>query len=349
MEPESLTAHLYRRQDVIVSLVQSLLTRRPAHECLFWLWELVYTMDTIVDSIRCIVLLFYSSASPGLLRFIAGCLSKAGDSEDLEQRARVISPAIINLRSAVPWVGGYLITSFQGNKAVRPDRIYGSPNSAQTQTLSCLKGAIRASHYRNIGYYLGQTPDTNEIEQELLIIDLPADQWKNSDNDRIYVAALVARSLAPPPKRVAAPAARCFAHPTPADLASLTKTFSIIDSASLPAWKKLPETRLYSVHSTASPEWEASDFDENAVRNCWLFGCSAGIAWRRRLAQYQASFKSQQICFAAAEAAERFDALYALELDEQTAQVQFASFRAIERIADPVRWIESLCLSTKAW
>ena len=62
MDAESLTNHLYRRQDVITSLVQSLLMRRPARECLFWLWELVYTVDDMTNSIRCIVLLFYSAA-----------------------------------------------------------------------------------------------------------------------------------------------------------------------------------------------------------------------------------------------------------------------------------------------
>ena len=345
MDAHSLTTHLYRRQDVIVSMIQSLLLRRSAHECLFWLWELVYTMDNITDGIRCIVLLFYSAAPPGLLRFIAKQLSKAAQSEDLEERARVLSRVIVNLRINSPWTAAYLITSFRGDPHLRPDRIYVS-QKAPSPAAACLRGAIRARHYQNIGYYLGQTalkdlPSAGTDE-------LPADIWREQPDDPIYVAALIARSMA---RANRGPAARCFARPPPSDLSSISKTFNIMDKEGpiVPAWRKLRETRLYSVHSTASPEWEPPAFGENAVRNNWVFGCSEGIAWRQRLARHQAAFQAQQIHFPTEELAEQFAALYALEFDEQSFQVQNMSLHPIEQHSHPMRWLESLGLNKPSW
>ena len=349
MEAQSLTTHLYHRQDAIISLVQSLLLRRPAHECLFWLWELVYTIDDMVDSVRCIVLLFYSAAPSGLLRFIAVCLGKAALATELEQRAKILSSIIVNLRTTPPWVAGYLITTFQGDASLRPTRVYVSAASQQSPTLVCFQGAIKDRHYRNIAYYLGRIPDSSAIEKALPAGALPADGWKAADGDTVYLAGLLARSLAPTPKLAAGPAARCFVRPTAGDLSAIARTFTVLDSSSLAAWRKLPETRLYSIHSIVSPEWEPPQFGTDAVRNNWLFGCSEGVAWHRRLERHGASFQSQQICFASDKDEEEFNKLYALEFDEQAYHIQDVGLHAVERCEDPMQWLERLHVSTDSW
>ena len=56
-----LSEHLYPLDEVIASLIQSIISKKPIDECLFWLWELETSINTIADGITCIYNLFYES------------------------------------------------------------------------------------------------------------------------------------------------------------------------------------------------------------------------------------------------------------------------------------------------
>ena len=192
-------------------------------------------------------------------------------------------------------------------------------------------------------------PNNDTITKHFLPSELDETHWCSEENDAIYLAGLMARSLAPPAKPVAGPGARCFTRPTVGDITAIAETFSILDDATVSAWRKLPQARLYSVHYTASPEWESPMFGEKEIRNNWVFGCSGGIGWQRRLTASGATWHENQVCFATDAAQENFESLYALELDEQSHEVQDMGFHVVEPFGEPERWLASLELGTKSW
>ena len=66
-----LSEHLYPTDEVIGSLVQSLLTRKSLHECIYWLWELLASTPNVAEGLTVIYRQFYASSNSNLGRYIS--------------------------------------------------------------------------------------------------------------------------------------------------------------------------------------------------------------------------------------------------------------------------------------
>ena len=318
-----LTNHLYPLQHVIASFVHSMSVRGELRQSLFWLWELVHTLENIGDGILCIVSLFYAHAPVSLLRYISRKIAEVEATSKLCSRSHLLSDLVTNLRRVPQCTNGYLIHQSLQADTYRPEFIYrnrlGSTNSA-----ACLRGAMDNVRPGDIGFYLARVPPSTAsrlLEGDKAILLL----WdgRSHPQDGIISAALAAR------KCHRQPIAGNWRFTTCDKVVTdwLRDLYTVLDDPNISPRKKLGLTRKYSVSSPVadSSSLPSEDVVLNASRHHWLACASDGTAWKRRLQSFNVSVKGNVCSFPDSEAEERFYELYGLEFDEQPADVQARS------------------------
>ena len=247
-----LTESLYFNDEVVACLVTSLVSRRPLSECLFWLWELHSSIDTLLDGVCVIYLLFYTSASITLEKYIGTKLRSYRSGDNILDLACIIA----NLRVTKPDPLAYLIHYYFVNAEDQPPthilRHAGDLPPGVDQKFRPLWGALCAKSPRNIGYYLRVA--VRRCGYTVVKETLGAhSQWQSpsyvpmfSGEDSCSLAALCARFVRKHPcvrKDVIQPIPKARV----ADIAHLfePRTESLI--------KRLQRTRAYQIYSPLLP------------------------------------------------------------------------------------------------
>ena len=141
-----LSEHLYPTDEVIGSLVQSMLTQKSLHECLFWLWELLASTPNVPEGLTVIYRQFYASSSSNLGRYI----SRKVDNYIQTQDKRNLADIIANLRTSKYTGTAYLITRYSEKSAAsviyRPQQWMKLYPDKSTQILGSLHARDTVSY-----------------------------------------------------------------------------------------------------------------------------------------------------------------------------------------------------------
>ena len=310
-----ITNNLYPTEGVISSLLSCLEHSSPLEETIFWLWELVYTLDNVEDGLLCIVALFYSNSSEAFLRFVKNRCESAAAITTLPAKAAVLSDIVCNLSKMPQEPSALAIHQIASDPFSLPDNLYLSP-SGRSNTTSCLKGACLCGNIQDIGFYLSKELKCAAVTQDLGVI---SSLWTDvlNQNHLISRASQCAREM---PSVIINNRTRFVTCPVQV-LKNTYDIFQIIDSPDIRPYKKLYISKKYKIRRHARTE--------NLVTNTpsypsadWLVLAATGVAWQRRIADYGGKCVDMNVVFNSEEKEEIFYEIYNLEWDELSLTVR---------------------------
>ncbi len=316
-----LTNHLYPHDLVISSLIETLDRTYSLHENLYWLWELVYTLDTIEDGLLCIVALFYPHAPEPLIRLVKNKSKEALRLKDLKKKAIILSSIIANLRRIPKSTDALVIQQAASDMGSRPTSIYVDKNG-RCSTRSCFESAISSGNNVNVGFYL-----TKMINQciDFDNKEVLSSMWegKRDTVDLIAISGDLGRRTC----KTKVNGSKVFVVPSSDVIKSLEKTFSIVDDPDIDAHTKLRQTRLYKVkvNKYVSTLITSDKTILDATRHNWLSMAMPGVSWEHRLNSHNAEITDGDLNFSNDDDEEEFMELYSLDFDELPLDVQCLS------------------------
>ena len=316
-----LTNHLYPSHWVISSFIETLDKRYPLDECLFWFWELVYTMDNIEDGLMCIVSLFYSHSSEPLVTFIRKKCDEALGITDLAEKAARLSAIVVNLRRITKANDGLIIHQSASDETVRPTAVYVN-RSGETNTAFCLASAVKKRNRHDVGFYLSKFLSQDlQNNQDGVMSKLWNEEAKRLD--------LIAHSSNYGRKTCGIEPSRSKAFVTAPTkvISSLREIFSVLDDDKIDGYLKLRKTRLYKVRINADTN-HLVDTPSRVIemtRANWIKHAIEGIAWERRVALFSGVIENGAPRFVTELEAAKFEEAYSLDFDELPLDIQLRS------------------------
>ena len=339
-----LSEHLYPTDEVIGSLVQSMLTQKSLHECLFWLWELLASTPNVPEGLTVIYRQFYASSSSNLGRYI----SRKVDNYIQTQDKRNLADIIANLRTSKYTGTAYLITRYSEKSAAsviyRPQQWMKLYPDKSTQIL----GSLHARDIHNVGWHCEIHSANYGIDSTMNVIKLYAQNHnididdgidaKYDTSDGIQIASALARIFDHPPWNVRSRFVRA-----PADMVSEIDTH--FTQKSKQYWRKLSEKRLYPTHGVMPPgnygRYTVECF-KKACHYSWEYYCYESVLWNKRFETYCGTKNDEKksIDFKDDDYLENFyDDDNCMDFDEQPLEVQNMSLHEINIIQDPLEWL----------
>ena len=339
-----LSENLYPTDEVIGSLVQSLLTRKSLHECMYWLWELLASTPNVAEGVIVIYRQFYASSNSNLGRYI----SRKVDNYHETGNKKSLADVIANLRTSKYSGTAYLITRYSERQ--RASTIYKRQRWMEKypDKSNQILGAFKSRDIQNIGWHCKIHTAHSGIENTLKIIKQYAhsigvdiydgiDETHNTQ-DVIQVSSALARIIDHPSWNV-----RSIFVTAPSSLVDQIETHFTRKSSQY--WRKLSEKRLYPTHLIMPPGIygrKTSAFLKNASQLHWEYYCYESVLWNERFCKYGATLnhEKQDIVFPDDDCLENF---YAddncMDFDEQSKIVQDMSLHDIQIINDPLQWL----------
>ncbi len=339
-----LSENLYPTDEVIGSLVQSLLTRKSLHECMYWLWELLASTPNIAEGITVIYRQFYASSNSNLGRYI----TRKVDNYYKTGNKKFLADVIANLRTSKYSGTAYLITQYSQRQCAsiiyRRQRWMEKYPDKSYQIL----GALKSRDIQNIGWHCKIHTAHSGVENTLKIIkqyahSIGADIYDGIDEtyntqDTIQVSSALARIIDHPPWNI-----RSRFVTASSNLVEQIETHFTRKSSQ--CWKKLTEKRLYSTHLIMPPGIygrKNSEFLKDASRLHWEYYCYESVLWKARFTQCGATLdhEKRNIVFPDDDCLEKFyDDDNCMDFDEQSKTVQDMSLHDIQIIDDPSEWL----------
>ena len=167
-----LSENLYPTDEVIGSLVQCQLTRKPLHECLYWLWELLASTPNVAEGMTVIYRMFYASSSSNLGRYVSRKVDvfiKTGDK-------RSLADIVANLRTSKYTGTAYLINRYSERESASVIYRKQSWMNDYPDKSHQILGALKARDLENIGWHCKIHTEHNDINSTKTIIK----QYANS-------------------------------------------------------------------------------------------------------------------------------------------------------------------------
>ena len=339
-----LSENLYPTDEVIGSLVQCQLTRKPLHECLYWLWELLASTPNVAEGMTVIYRMFYASSSSNLGRYVSRKIDVFMETGDKRSLADIVA----NLRTSKYTGTAYLINRYGERESASVIYRKQSWMNDYPDKSHQILGALKARDLENIGWHCKIHTEHNGIDSTKTIIK----QYANSlgvdvndgidsaydTNDCLQISAMLARIFDHPPLQVRNRFVR-----TPIDMVNDMEIHFTRKSTKY--WRKLSERRLYPTHSVMPP----GNYGRHQVESLqkasqlhWEYYCYESILWKRRFDQYGAfrDNDKKEIAFPNDDCLENFyDDDNCMDFDEQPAEVQLMSLHEINIIEDPLIWL----------
>ena len=310
----TITNHLYPIEGAISSLLSCLQHPSTLEETIFWLWELVYTLDNIEDGLLCIIALFYPNSSDSFLRFVKKRCESAALITALPAKATALSDIVCNLLKMPQDASAFAIHQIASDPTSLPHNIYLDP-SGQSNTESCLKGACLHGDIHDIGFYLSREHTSSSTKTAGVISSL----WDDvgSQNHLISRASQCARQM---PNVLVKNSARFVSCPSKI-LTRISDIFQVIDSPDIRPYKKLCGSRKYKIRRHALTDTLITN---KPIVPCadWLALAANGIAWQRRIANYGGVCVDLNVIFSSKDQEEAFYEIYNLEWDELSPAVR---------------------------
>ena len=347
-----LSESLYPVDEVIGTFIQCLLMNSTTDECLFWLWELIYTTNNLCEGLVSIYQQFYGHTNSNIGIYIT--------MKVYEYRAtgnnRHLADIVCNIKSLTSTPVAYYIVKYS--------QMYDTPSIIYKHrkwmvsyplTMCGLFGSIKAQDFKNIGVYVALSLRTNGFDhtKEALLI-YANNIGKNidtglcntlCDNDIITIACLIAKlvtSHASCPKNK-------FVRSKIDDVMKLEQHFS---ENSVRHYMKLAIKRTYSTHTLMPPLKYgrfslSNDGFMDACRLHWEYYCFNSVEWNKRFNKYNTylDHNIKQLLWSTYEDTEQFytDG-HCMEFDEQPIDVMEKSLHSIDVISDPADWYETIIL-----
>ena len=344
-----LSESLYPVDEVIATFIQCLLAKHPLDECLFWLWELIYTTPNICEGIISLYQQFYSHTNHNVGRYIVRKLQEyCNDGEK-----RHIADIVNNLLKMSSSPDAYYIVkasqSCDGPTVMykRTSWMFSYPTN-----MSCLLGAIKSRNIKNIGAYASLSLATNGFAPTKSVLILYAHSVGKPDIDTgicdggiITIAYLIARII----NHIALPATKFMR----ANADSVLKMEEHFNMKSTRLDNLLAERRLYSTHSFMPPAdygrfTTGTELFENECRLRWAYYCFNSVEWNKRFTHSGCylDHNKRQVIWQTDESLDAFYSNgYCIDFDEQPRCVMNMSLHPIDVICDPVEWYETIIVS----
>lgn len=198
-----LTINLYPVDEVISSFKQCILQKKTVRECIFWLWELIYSGENVERLLEEIYLNFYASHNPHLYRYIKMKRKKYYTTNNKRELANIVC----NLRLAFSGSDSYLLHYYIENPDLCfPLKIYKKPKwlenahfieLKQNKTLIPLILSIHYYNLKNISYYLYLILIKNKINIDIIYKELiKYFTFKNASSEKMeYVNKIWSENL----------------------------------------------------------------------------------------------------------------------------------------------------------
>ena len=344
--PLQLSESLYPVDEVIATFIQCILAKHSLDECLFWLWELIYTTPNICDGIMVIYQQFYSHTNQNVATYIVRKLQSYCDTGSRRHIADIVNNLLTMSSSPDAY---YIVKASQS--VAGPTVMY--KRTAMTQiyppVLSSLLCAIKSRDIKNIGAYAALCLTTIGFVDTKHAIIHYANTIGNASVDTglcdggiitlsYLISRIINRTDLPKPK---------FAR---ANADAVLKMETHFTSKPRRAKNLLSERRLYPTHSFAPPaSYSRFTTDcvsfEDACRLYWPYYCFNSVEWYKR---FNASggyldHDKRQIIWSTDEELEAFySSEHGIDFDEQPHNITYMSLHPIEVIDDPCDWYESI-------
>lgn len=337
-----LSEHLYPVDEVIATFTQCLLMKSSTHECLYWLWELIYTCDKIGDILVDIYQQFYSLSCESTGSYILRKINTYYTTSEM----RPLADVVCNMRLLTPCPTAYYISQHYFNS--------GSPTCIYKRKLwmadypiymTGLLGSIYFKNLHNIGYYLKCALTQHGYEQTYSTL-LRLSQSKGVRQQNILdISALISRCIHP-----IAPNKTRFIRSNMSIVSEIEKHFNM---RSVQYYHKLKERRLYSTHHCLPPgeygRFHVEGGLEEACNMHWLYYCFASLAWNKKFTRFGGCLDPlhKRIQWKNDDDLDDFyDDDNCMDFDEQSKTVKDMSLHNVEVIADPYSWFQRVKTET---
>lgn len=346
-----LSDSLYPVDEVIGTFIQCLLMNASLDECLFWLWELLYTTPNICEGIVAIYQQFYSHTNANVGRYVTRKLENYCETYD----KRHIADIVDNLRwnSSNP-IAYYIVKYSQLNDV--PSIIYKRQQwmSDYPSNMFCLLGAIRACDVKNIGLYAESSLKVNGFYEtkEVLIIyarnngkDIESGLCETMcDCGIITLACLISKII----NHTELPKNK-FVRSSIDAVLKINNHFERTENTH---YKNIAVRRLYPTHSVLPPlnysRFTVEHGLDVASRLYWEYYSFASLEWNKRFNKYGGylDHNNKKVSWLSDDDMEMFyNQDYCIEFDEQSFDTLNKSLHSIHIVADPTEWYESIVLN----
>lgn len=336
-----LSENLYPVDEVIATFTQCILMRSTIHECLYWLWELIYTCDNLGEILIDIYQHFYSLSHESVGKYIVRKIHKFNTLNDRRQLADVVC----NLRLFTPCPTSYYINHYYMT-CVTPTVIYKRTLWMHEYPIHMrgLIGSIHSRNIYNIGYYLKSSVNQYGLHETYAVIlkycnqqgvDIHTGLCENT------LSCLISRCLHKVDSEKT--------HFIRSNITTVTEIDNHFNRPSNTYYHKLRERRLYSTHPFMPPgEYKRFQIKEGLEEACnmhWEYYCFASLAWNKRFIQYGGCLdhRRRSIQWTNEDDLENFyDNDNCMDFDEQSKTVKEMSLHPIDVIADPYVWFRRI-------
>ena len=346
-----LSESLYPVDEVIGTFTQCLLMKSTIDECLFWLWELIYTSPNICDGLLSIYQQFYSHTNANMGVYITRKTKDYYATGDNRHLADIVN----NLLSSSSSPTAYYIVKYS--------QIYDTPSviykhmpwmDIYPRHMHCLVGALKSRDTKHIGVYTALSIKTNGFSNTKDVITQYAENNnRNIDtgitevycvDDIITLSCLIAKLITnkdEPKKKF-----------TRANIEVVMKMDTHFSKKSFRSSDKLKEMRLYPTHAFMPPaSYGRFTLISGIAETCslyWEYYCFNSIEWNMRFNAFGAELdhNKKRITWKSIDGEEQFyDAGHCLEIDEQSGKVMEMSLHPIDVFKDPKEWYEEIILN----
>lgn len=332
-----LSENLYPVDEVIATFTQCILMRSSMHECLYWLWELIYTCKNMDEIVMNIYQQFYSLSHESVGKYIVRKIQKYTIYNDKRQLADVVC----NIRLLTPCPTSYYIDHYYLT-CTSPTVIYQSNRWMQEYPshMRGLLGSIRSKSMYNIGYYLKSAVTHYGFDETYAVILQYCNQQQVDIDTGLCentLSCLIARCIhSIEPERT---------HFIRSNLTTVAEIENHFTRPSLRYYHKLQERRLYSTHPFMPPgvykRFQTEGGLEEACNMHWEYYCFSSLAWNKRFTQYGGCLDHmhRSIQWTEDDSLEQFyDNDNCMDFDEQSKTVKDMSLHPIEVVVDPYVW-----------
>lgn len=337
-----LSEHLYPVDEVVATFTQCLLMRSSIHECLYWLWELIYTCGNIGDILIDMYQSFYSVSPDTVGLYLKRKINTYYTTLD----RRHLADVVCNMRLLTPCPTAYYITQHYFNSA-SPTCIYKRKSWMADSPIymTGLLGSIYSKHLHNIGYYLKRAVTQHGYEETYSTV-LRISQTKEVRGQNIRdVSALISRCIHP-----IAPTKTCFIRSNTSVVEKIERHFN---TPSVQYYHKLKERRLYSTHLYVPPgeygRFHVEGGLEEACNMHWQYYCFASLEWNKKFTRFGGYLDPINRCIQWKNDDDLDDFCdddNCMDFDEQSKSVKEMSLHHIEVIADPYKWFQCVVAET---
>lgn len=351
-----LSENLYPVDEVIVSFIQSLITRRTLNECLFWLWELVYSIPNIVDGIKIIYWKFYYKTSTSLNKYIFNKLNLYESTKNISYLAAIIT----NLRTQTPTPEAFLLHYYFTDESNVPSHVFNLDKPTKINTklkphpreIKLLYLALQYGCLKSAAFYLRYTLSVLGYEKTYnYLIELSL--WKQPDllqppienKDIIYLCSICLKTV-----RKSIPSRNSFFIPVDKEKVDYLENLFKYWNVSLA--ERLIKNRLFATHNIVIPLANNFEYSRDLIRDSlnnhiifnnptnintymkdWIFYSMSANSWEKRCALFRHNDKFD---------IDNFNKHYILDFNKLPLEIQHKSIHDITIPKCPLDWFQSI-------